>query len=65
MDILQIRICGKYNEEKWRIDEKSKINILKIIYESINLEKCLTIFTMNFGQLNSFDKNDDFFDYKY
>ena len=44
------------------IDEKSKINILKIIYESINLEKCLTIFTMNFGQLNSFDKNDDFFD---
>lgn len=29
------------------LDEESRINILKIIYESINLNKCLTVFSLD------------------
>ena len=32
------------------LDEESRINILKIIYESINLDRCLTIFSLDMDQ---------------
>ncbi len=47
MELLNTKIYIFIDDLDRILDEESRINILKVIYEAINLKNCLTIFTID------------------